>query len=136
MMSLLSRCFFIVSTSLSGACICPLHSWAKARPFPHQPVAATFWLDKENITGSDIWFVAAEPSCSLLAKVEWHRDTSPGSPSIPEAAAERQRERRQPRASTNSGPGLSRLWFLVCRRTFAWVIGTHSCIHRGKKGGA
>lgn len=62
-------------------------------------------------------------------------ETSPGSHSIPEAAAERQGESRQPRASASSGPGLSRLRFLVYGRTFAWVIGTHSCIHRGKKGG-
>lgn len=135
MMSPLSRCFCTVSIPLSGACICTLHSWARTRPFPHQPVAATVCLDKENTTGSDIWFVAAEPSCSLLAKAEWHGDTSPGSHSIPEAAAQRQWVSRQPKASANSGSGLSRLWFSVYGGTFAWVIGTRSCIHRGKKRG-
>lgn len=82
-------------------------------------MAATVWLDKESVTGSDIWFVAAEPSCSLLAKVEWHGNMSPGSHSIPEAAAERQRVSRQPRASADSGSGLSHLHFSVYGITFA-----------------
>lgn len=42
---------------------------------------------------------------------------------------------QQPGASANRGPGLSRLWFLVYGRTFAWVTGIPSCIHRRKKRG-
>lgn len=119
MMSPLSRRFYTVSTPLSAACICTLHRWARTGPFPHQPMAATVWLDKESVTGSDIWFLAAAPSCSLLAKVEWHGNVSPGSHSIPEAAAERQRVSRQPRASADSGSGLSHLRFSVYGITFA-----------------
>jgi len=112
-----------MSAPLTGACISTSHSWARTGPSPHQPVAAAaVWLDKEGVTGSDIWFVAAEPSCSPLAKAEWHGDASPRSHSIPEAAAEMERVSRQPRASDDSSSRLSRLQFSVCRTTFAWVI--------------
>ena len=135
MKSPLSWRFYTVSTPLSGACICTLHGCARAGPFPHQPVAATVWLDKESITGSDIWFVAVELNCLLLAKVKWHGNLPPRSHSIPEAAAEKQQASRQPRASADSGSGLSCLRFSVYGITFAWVIGTHNCIHGGEKGG-
>lgn len=128
MMSFLSRCFYTVSTPLSGACIFTLHSWARTRPSPHQPVAAAVWLDKETISGSDMWFVAAEPSCSLLAKAEQHRDTAPRSPSIPEAAAAQ--GIRQQRATAVT-PVVFSLW-----ENFYMGYRNTELHHRGKKGGA
>lgn len=130
MMSSLSRHFYAVSAPL----------WCKYLHTTQLGKDPTFSAPARGSTGLAgqggcyTWFVAVEPSCLPLATEERHRDPSPRSHSIPEAAAERQRARRQPRAPTRSGSGLSHLCPLVHGITLARVAG-HTIACRGEKSG-